>query len=307
MEQMVNNSYNQPQYPNHLQYAGHPQQSMYNSPVMHQHMAQSPTSTYRSAPYPSPHQAGFRQTHGRSYSIATPTEVSTNTVPSQSPSIPSNPSDHRRMSTPAQVPASPGSRSLDVTGIKPDPDYQRQTQSATPAQSGHSAGQFPPLWQDMGPFTTSLPPEAQQLLGPGLDPNDPFTSSLMAGSENYISNPYYPWGNMQGSSKLSQMMPSMHPSYNGMSATLAPSALDSGTDALSATTTTTSPSNDNTTMPSSGLGFNFSQESKSFNPYSTMGFSRDEQGLGSGQVTPAEGFWDSFVQDGGWTEETTAS
>ena len=309
MEQMVNNSYSQPQYPNHAQFAAHPQQAMYNSPMMHQHVAQSPTSAYRSGPYPSPHQASFRQTHGRSYSMAAPDEASSNAVTSQSPSMPSNPLDHRRMSTPAKVPTSPGSRSLDVNGVKPDPEYQSQTRSATVAQSAQGAGNFPPLWQDMGPFTTSLPPEAQQLLGPGLDPNDPFTSTLMAGSENYISNSYYPWGNMQGSSKLGQMTPSIHPSYNGMSATLAPSALDSSTDALSATTATTSPSNDNTAAPSSGLGFSFSQESKGLNSYSATGFNHDDltQGLSSGQVTPAEGFWDSFVQDGGWTEDGTST
>jgi hypothetical protein len=308
MEQMVNNPYNQPQYSNHPQYAGHPQQAMYNSAMMNQHVAQSPTSAYRSAPYPSPHQSGFRQTHGRAYSMAAPNEVSNNVVTSQSPSMPSNTLDQRRMSTPAKIPASPGSHSLDVNGIKPDPDPQRQTQSATAAQAGQLTGNFPPLWQDIGPFTTSLPPEAQQLLGPGLDPNDPFTSVLMAGSENYISNPYYPWGNIQGSGKLSQMTPSTHPSYNGMSATLAPSALDSGADALSATTPSTSPPNDNTAAPSSDLGFNFGQESKGFNPYSTTGLSRDDvpQGLGSGQVTPGEGFWDSFVQDGGWAEDATA-
>jgi hypothetical protein len=309
MEQMVNNSYNQPQYSNHPQYTGHPQQPMYNSPIMNQQVTQSPASAYRSAPYPSPHQPGFRQTHGRAYSMAVPNEVSSHAVTSQSPSMPSNTLEQRRMSTPAKIPASPGSQSLDVNSIKPDLDPQRQNQSAITAQSGQMAGNFPPLWQDTGPFTTCLPPEAQQLLGPGLDPNDPFTSVLMAGSENYISNPYYPWGNMQGSGKLGQTTPSIHPSYNGMSATLAPSALDSGTDSLFATTATTSPSNDTTTAPSSGLGFDFSQESKVFNPYCTTGLGRDEstQGLGSGQVTPGEGFLDSFVQDGGWTEEATGS
>jgi hypothetical protein len=309
MEQMVNNSYNQLQYPNHPQYAGHSQQAMYHSAMMNQHIAQSPTSAYRSAPYPSPHQSGFRQMHGRAYSMAAPNEVPSNVVTAQSPSMPSNNLNHRRMSTSAKIPTSPGPRSLDVNGVKPNLDHQRQTQSATAVQSGQIPGNFPPLWQDMGPFTTSLPPEAQQLLGPGLDPNDPFTSVLMAGSENYTSNPYYPWNNTQGSGKLGPMTPSIHPSYNGMSATLAPSALDSGTDALSATAPTLSPSNDNITAPSSGVGFNFSQESKVFNPYSTTGLGHDDstQGLGSGQVTPGEGFWDSFVQEGGWTEEASAS
>jgi hypothetical protein len=130
---------------------------------------------------------------------------------------------------------------------------------------------FPPVWQDMGPFTTSLSPEAQQLLGPGLDPNDPFTSVLMAGSENYISNPYYPWRNVQGNCKLAETTITMHPSCNGMSATLAPSVLEFGADTLSATTP---PSNDNNTVPSSGLGFNFSQEGKAFDSYSPDAFRR---------------------------------
>jgi hypothetical protein len=305
MEQMVNNSYNQPPYPTHPQYAGHPQQAMYNSPIMNQHVAQNPNSVYRSTPYPSPHQPGFRQTHVRAYSVAAPNEVSSNAVSWQSPSMPSNALGGRRMSTPAGIPSSPGSWSADVNGIKPAaPDYQKQTQSATAAQSGHLAGNFPPVWQDMGPFTTSLPPEAQQLLGPGLDPNHPFTSVLMAGSENYISNPYYPWGNVQGNDKLAESTITMHPSFNGMSATLAPSVLESGADAFSVTTATMPPLNGNNTVPSSGLGFNFSQESKAFDSYSR---NDSTQGLGSGQATPAEGFWDSFGQDGGWSEEAATT
>jgi hypothetical protein len=122
----------------------------------------------------------------------------------------------------------------------------------------------------------------------------------MAGSENYISNSYYPWGNVQDNGKLAETAITTHPSCNGMSATLAPRVLESGADALSATTATTPPSNDNYTAPSSGLGFSFSQESKVFDSYS---HDDSTQGLGSGQVTPAEGFWDSFVQDGGWSEE----
>jgi hypothetical protein len=298
MEQMATNPYDQPPY------QIHPQQAMYNSPIMNQHVTQSPNSVYRPRPYPSPHQPGFRQTHVRAYSVAAPNEISSNAVSWQSLSIPSNTLGGRRMSTPAKIPSSPGSRSADVNGIKPDPDYQRQIQSATAAQSANLAGNFPPVWQDMGPFTTSLPPEAQQLLGPGLDPNDPFTSVLMAGSENYISNPYYPWGNLQGSCKLAETTIAMHPSFNGMSATLAPSVLEFGADALSATTATTPPSNGNNTVPSSGLGFNFSQDGKVFDSYSRDG---STQGLSSGQVTPAEDFGDSSIQGGGWCEEAATT
>jgi hypothetical protein len=304
MEQMVNNSYSQPPYPTQPQYAGQPQQAMYNSPLMKQHVAQSPSSVHRSTPYPNPHQPGFRQTHVRAYSVAALDEISSNEVSGQSQSMASNTFDGRRLSTPANIPSSPGRQSVDVNGIKPDPDYQRQTLSATPAQPQPLTSNFPPVWQDMGPFTTSLPPEAQQLLGPGLDPNDPFTSVLMAGSETYTSSPYYPWGNAQGNGKLADTTITMNPPCHGMSTTLAPSVLEPCTDVLPATKATTPLSNDNNTVPSFGLGLNSSQESKIFDPYSC----RDStQGLVSGQVTPAEGFWDSFVQDGDWSEEATTT
>jgi hypothetical protein len=123
----------------------------------------------------------------------------------------------------------------------------------------------------------------------------------MAGSENYISNPYYPWGNVQGNGKFAETTITMHPSCNGMSATLAPSVFESSADTLLATTP---PSNNNNTMPPSGLEFNFSQESKVFDSYSRDG---STQGLSSGQVTPAEVFGDSFIQDGGWSEEVATA
>lgn len=311
MEQMVNNSYNQQQFPNAQQYPGYPQTNIYSSPTMNHSMPPTPTNSYRSAPYPSPHQSGFRQMHGRAYSMAAPSEVSSNLRPMETPSTSSTSPDQRRMSTPANIPAASSIQPLDTHGIKPDPEYQRQTQSAT-TQHMPSSSNFAPLWQNMGPFTTSLPPESQQLLQGALDPNDPMTAVLMAGSDNYISNPYYPWGDMQSSGKPGQMAPSMHPSYHGMSATLAPSALENGPEPLSSTTVTSGASGDATSAPSSGLDFNFSQEStlKGYTQYSATGFKREDSasGLASGQVTPAaDGFWDSFVQDGGWADEPTAT
>ena len=117
---------------------------------------------------------------------------------------------------------------------------------------------------------------------------------------------------MPSSGKPGQLNTSMHPSYNGMSATLAPSALDNGTDSLSATTATSGASHENTSAPSVGLDFNFSQESntKGLNPWSATSMIRENsaQGLASGQITPgADSLWGDFVQDGGWTEEATAS
>lgn len=165
---------------------------------------------------------------------------------------------------------------------------------------------YQPFWQGMGPFTTALPPETQQMLGPALDPHDPMTSMLMAGSENYTSSPYYPWGGMQSSGKVEPT----HPSYCGIFTTLAPSALENSPDLAATAETSHQKSDPGACAPSSGLDFGGGQDSMNFKGVSGFGtgFTRENSaiGLGSGQGTPAEGFWDSFVQDGGWAEETVA-
>jgi hypothetical protein len=128
----------------------------------------------------------------------------------------------------------------------------------------------------------------------------------MAGSENYTFSSYYPWGNMQGASKLE----ATRPTFDGMFSTLAPSALENSDDFSTTPSKSAEGSNDNTTAPSAGLEFNFSQDNSNSKGISGFGSSLTREssanGLGSGQITPGEGFWDSFVQDGGWTEETTA-
>lgn len=285
MEQMVNNSYVN-QYSNGAQFAQSPT-SMY-PPQMnpHQNMS-SPTHSYRQSPYPSPYQQGFRQNHGRAFSTAQ--------VPSNAPNVSSSSSDGRRMSIPASLHQSP-SDLLESKDIKPDPDCQRQTQSATMANNGN----FPPLWQDIGPFTTTLPPDAQQMLAPALDPNDPFSAMLLHGSEQHISSPYYPWGNM-----LQGKLGELPATYSGMASTLAPSVLDnerltvSGSGSASLTSTS---------APSSGLNLDFGGQDNKFS-FHGAGSTIDgtNAGFTSGQITPGEGFWDSFVQDGGWSEEGTAS
>jgi hypothetical protein len=69
------------------------------------------------------------------------------------------------------------------------------------------------------PYTMSLPPETQMFLGNALDPNDPLTSMMMAGSENLPSQ--YNYGTYYPNPKAQHA-----PSYDGLMGTLAPSALD---------------------------------------------------------------------------------
>ena len=296
MEHMSGSGYPQ-QYPGNPQY---PQTSstMFQSPMLPQHgMSHSPMSSYRAAPYPSPHHPNFRNMHSRAYSTATVPQMG------QQPPTPSASSqslDQRRMSTPSTVHTT--SQQVDTDNVKADPDYVRQTQSATLANS-----HFPPFYQDMHPFTTTLPHEAQQMLGPAFDSSDPFQSMMMHGSDNYTNSPYYPWTDMSNSVNG---MP-VHPSaYKGMSATLAPAALVSTPEAVSSATTPNTTSGPRTnsadlTAPSSGFDFSMSQEAKGLNiPNFDMSREHSLQGLTSGQVTPGgEGFWNDLVHDGGWSEE----
>ena len=300
MDQMINNSYAQ-QYPNAPHFAHNNGQSAFSPPLSGANVTQSPMNAHRPAPYPSPYQTGFNHSHSRPYSTATPNDSSHTSAPHTS-SPPSASPHERRMSTPGGLTSPAMSRPLKTEDIKPDPDYQRQTQSARPVISNP----YPPLWQDMGPFTTSLPPESQQMLGPALDPQNPMTSMLMAGSENYTSSPYYPWGNMQSGSKID----AARSSYGGMFSTLAPSALESS-DGFSVTGAKFGADlNDSSSAPSAGLDFNFNQDGSSLKgmPGFASGLTRESSvtGPASGQITPGEGFWDSFVQDGGWADETAA-
>ena len=316
MGQMSQNPYSQ--YPNMPYQPQGP--NIFPPPMMPQtNLGQSPTTSYRSAPYPSPHQTDYRQHHNRSYSLAALPNTKAPTSPSVS--IQTTSLDQRRLSTPTNIHPNGETRqpshAIDTDDIKPDPNYSRQAQSATFPQFGP----FPPLWQDTGPFTTSPPPEAQQMLAhaPQFDVNDPTYAMLMQGSDQYISSAYYPWHDMNQSGLKG--MP-VHPSaYQGMSVTLAPSALEQHV------MNHEEPSQNNTSIsqathhhssiaqlslpPTTGLDFNFSQESKGFD-FGGAGMSREDSlqgifkasGMPSGQVTPAgEGFWDNFVMDGSWEDE----
>lgn len=269
MEQMVHES--NPQQYNAMSANYQNYQNMFQSPMLPQHhnLTQSPVNSYRAAPYPSPHDANFRQHHARANStVVYPTNDQ------RSPSA--QPMDQRRMSTP--VIPHPGSKNptqLKTEAVSPDSDFQRQTQSATIPQH-----QFPPMWQNMSPFTMSLPPESQQMLAPALDANDPFQAMLMSGSENVNSNPYFPWLNSHPGMKN---MTGFAPGYPSMNATLSPAVLNNTSDI-----TSTSP-----------------QSATLHQDIKNSGLELPSQGLGSGQVTPGENFWDNFIEDGGWTADTS--
>lgn len=280
VEQMGANAYNNQQFAPPQMHYSQPRPNMFQPSIQHQPQMPHPgMNGYRQAPYPSPHQPGYRQTHGRAYSTAA---MPTSKV--QTPPTPvSLAMDHRRMSTPA-VPQT----ALETGNIKPDPEYMRQTQSAQIPQA-----HFNPYWQDMAPFTTSLPPESQQMLAgvPALDHSDQFAPGLMNGADQYVSSSYYPWtaADMHHGMKP---MPYHHMGGHGMSATLAPAALSTPAESHEHSQHAIHEG----AFVSDPLGLNqlHMPHKDGTSPYS----------LPSGQNTPGESFWTNFVQDDGtWADE----
>lgn len=318
LDQAITNSYAQ-QYPNAPQFAHN--QNMYPSPFMTPNMTptlpqqQSP-STF-GQPYPSPGTPGYRPGHQARSASGT-----SHGTPSYSPNMPA-PSpvqavphmDHRRTSasskssshSPTGAPATPQSMharptppqtssSFTVKQEGPTSQQMRVPPQQSAVQQQHQLGGMNGF-SSMSPFTTSLPTEAQMLLGSALDPNDPFTSMLMAGSEN-LPQPY----NHNTNSSTLQKPRSFNQSYDGMSATLAPSALDMSPShqiyALPSTTISASPASSPAfQLPYDGSYHDFSKSQM---------YAGGNSASGSGTVTPAgiDGGWDAFINDTSWAETT---
>lgn len=325
LDQAITNSYAQ-QYPNAPQFA-HNQQPMYPSPFLAHNMQQqsSPTS-YVQSPYLAQSTPTSRSgQHVRSASAAGTQDTPGYTQPATTQSSPIDPSasaELRRTSIPSTMlsksvspvssrtpqplqsrPAVPPKTSSFLTNQQ-IPAYSNAKQDGQPNQPMRAPPQ-PQInqqpttnmfgFQDFSPFTTALPTESQMLLGSALDPNDPLTSMFMAGSENAPMPNYY---NTTPASLMKQR--NFHPSYDGMSATLAPSALDMSPaqGMFSNQPTTTSVS-----MGKPG----FIAFDGSFPDY-TKGqqmFGRTSSN-GSGAATPGlDGTWDAFINDGTWNEAGT--
>ena len=310
LDQAITNSYAQ-QYPNAPQFAHN--QNIYPSPFMPQ---QQPTSTF-SQPYPSPGTPAYRQGHqarSASGSHDTPRSFSPS-MPAPSPIQAVPEMDRRRAS------ASSKSSSNSPTGAPATPQSAHarpalpQASSAFIKQEGQTAQQMraPPqqspvhqqhpfgginAYSSMSPFTTSLPTEAQMLLGSALDPNDAFTSMMMAGSESL------PQAYTYNTTPSSLQKPrSFAQSYDGMSATLAPSALDMlPRHQISAQPTTTVAASP---LPSTAYHLPYDNSISDFSK--SQLYAGGNSAAGSGTVTPLgiDGGWDAFINDTSWSENTT--
>jgi hypothetical protein len=167
---------------------------------------QQPQPGYRQAPYNIPQRA---QPHQRSASIATPQAVQglgLSTSPVDATATSPSADNNRRMSLPphaleqasqkgSEVPSRPSLSRSSNSPVSPQQLSASTSGPATPVlkseQTTPTSYQFPSLpfntssqVLQMNPLSFSLPPESQQFVGSVLDPNDPRTASLMAGSEN---------------------------------------------------------------------------------------------------------------------------
>ena len=312
LDQAITNSYAQ-QYPNAPQFAHN--QSMYPSPFMPQQ--QSPQSYGQ--PYPSPNTPGYRPNHQpRSSSgsnVACHYSPTSMTAPSPvQQALPQM--DRRRTSgssvksesrSPHGAPATPQSLhsrpaippTSSTYNIKPEPAASQQMKAPpqpSPQQSQQSQPWTMSGYSNIAPFTTSLPMESQMLLGSALDPNDPFTSMLMAGSESMPQQyDFHP--------ASSQKPRSFNQTFEGMSATLAPSALDM------------SPRHQTYHQPTATFSAHPVPTPSFLSAYdgALPDFSKGQAFMGgassngSGTATPGgiDGGWDSFINDTSWPENAT--
>ena len=314
LDQAITNSYAQ-QYPNAPQFAHN--QNMYPSPMMAQNMPQQQSPSAFGQPYPSPGTPGYRPGHqARSASGSHDTPVYSPSMPAPSPVQTLPEMDRRRTSassksssqSPTGAPATPQSMhtmpalsqtssTVNVKHEGPISQQMRAPPQQSPVQQQRPVGGMNG-YSNISPFTTSLPTDAQMLLGPAIDPNDPFTSMLMAGSEN-LPQPY----NYNMTPSTLQKPRSFNQSYDGMSATLAPSALDMSPRyqiyAQPSTTISASP------ISSSAFHFPYDCSLPDFSKGQM--YAGGNSAAGSGTVTPAgiDGSWDAFINDTSWCENTT--
>ncbi|MCJ1311013.1 hypothetical protein MMC25_004683 [Agyrium rufum] len=323
LDQAITHSYAQ-QFPNAPQFAHN--QPSYPSPFSTPDMSQTQQtadvkagesqtkgqsmkspSIYRSTPYPTAGSVGYRPNQNRSASIATTHDVpgfmqnfsQPKSINQMDPLIKSE----RRMSTPASnaSPFSPRTPQLPQTKLN------QSTSSSNEQGANHNSSQtqdnsaprYPPN-ADFGPLQISLPLGSQMMLGSYLDPNDPMTSKLMAGSEflpQSFMNGFGNAGNFN-SSHLNGFSSKDDSSFGGINETLAPSALDINPQFLNFDNYGSSMS-----APASTINPNFPGnlgDFKGLNVFNTLDSSQ-----GSGQVTPGEAGWNAFINSDSWTENGT--
>jgi hypothetical protein len=246
----------------------------------------TPTSPhlYRTAPYPMPGMHGYRNhAHDRAASISNGQELQRQPSGKGKEIVASpKPSNSRRASMPAPKPVLADLKDTDVKHATEDPSSEQSADAIKQEEP------TPSLPLNFSPFTTSLAPNTQQLLGSMLDPNDPLTFSLMSGSGG-MSLPQYDTSFYNYAPKDPEP-----DSLTGMNSTLAPPA--SSQEGSSIYQDQSTPMG---TAPSSKFRSQFEDiKGESF-------LNLDGDG-GSNAVTPgANSAWDAFIDDSTWAENAS--
>ena len=310
MQQPAPQSYRQSPYPMARSSAFRPQPHVRSASIAGPHeISGNSQNVSTSSPTEVASQIDHRRTSMPAPStspVASRTPQSLQPSPPRSAAQPATPSfsDKQETQQPKQIQTPPAPQQ---TQQPPRPPQQQQQQQQPQRQKQQQQQQLqrrqqqqqPQQFVDMNkqteftsPFTTSLPTEAQMFLGPALDPNDPFTSMLMAGSENMAQPPYYNYNTCASTMKPHHF----HPSYDGMSSTLAPSALDMSPH-FSYSGLPSSTSSESLATPGSNFGFDGCGHD--FRAHTVTG-------SGSGTVTPGiDNSWDSFINDNSWVDNVT--
>ncbi|KAL6721172.1 hypothetical protein ACLMJK_000274 [Lecanora helva] len=315
LDQAITNSYAQ-QYPNAPQFVHN--QNIYPSPFIPQ-MSQQPSPHSYGQPYPSPTTPGYRPhpqarsastsnvtSHYSPVNMTAPSPVQ-QALPQMDRRRPSGSSVKSESRSPHGAPATPQSThsrpSLPQTSsaFNNKPDSAAPQQMKAPPQPSPQPPQQQQPWSmsgypNIGPLTTSLPVESQMLLGSALDPNDPFASMLMAGAENMPQQYNF-------STAASQKPRSFNQTFEGMSATLAPSALDMSPRHQAyrhSATTMSGP-------PASAPAYLTTFDGGMADFAKGQSFMSNNSSSGSGSATPGaiDGGWDSFINDTSWAENAT--
>jgi len=317
-------------------------QQQYNSQMIAQQMMHnannnSNNNNFMQTPLPSQFQTpqqNFRPTMPQRKPTV---QQSNNTAPASkhvSPVLNRN-DDSRRMSAPI-VPASSsisprsqvqsgGLSNAQRTGSATSlPALPMQSTSILPTTEQSSPVQQQSMWgpnanMDLGPLTTSLPAETQMFLGanPGgfsmnNVPLNPLNMNSFFGSvainEKSQQQPFYSY-NPNNYNKGRNM----HPSFDGMSQTLAPGALDNTADPI------------NWTTPGSASTLSNESAATPFSSTFTPGFADPMMGNNdmfklqqqynmtspmvqpSGFVTPGEAEWSAFIDSSNWDEVATTT
>jgi hypothetical protein len=131
---------------------------------------------------------------------------------------------------------------------------------------------------NFGTFSTvpPLPAESQAFLGSAFPPNDPYTSMMMAGGNGLLGNSYNFSTSQPFAQNPSDGKQQTHPSFDGLTSTLAPSALDLNQGVQ-----------------------NFTQNTNYYHDAMKASSNSDTPG-----GTP--GYWDEFIQSDQWGDQPSS-